>query len=307
MTRVKDGAKFESITPTNSYRVTCCCRSGSYSASPARPGARRLWPSDAVCNFVARPPAGAMEQKREWVLERLRFTVRRSYGETDYYKDLFDRIGFDPHADFTFEDFARLPVLEREQVREEGARLLARSVPASELKKDSTGGSTGVPTDVWIGPEEMGWKESAGEYFMRRIRAATGTRTALLWGHHLDPRASDSWLERYHAFETNSRWFDCLRLSPDVLESYHQEFERWRPAAIVAYASAVWHLAEHVLERGYRPSYPTRCFVTGAEKLLPAHREIIERAFGRPVYERYGGRDVGYIAFQTDPGAHARL
>jgi phenylacetate-CoA ligase len=242
------------------------------------------------------------DQKREWVLERLRFTARRSYGETDYYKDLFDRIGFDPHADFTFEDFARLPVLEREQVRDEGARLLARSVPASELKKDSTGGSTGMPTDVWIGPEEMGWKESAGEYFMTRIRAATGTGTALLWGHHLDPRARDTWLERYHAFETNSRWFDCLRLSPDVLESYHQEFERWRPAAIVAYASAVWHLAEHVLERGYRPSYPTRCFVTGAEKLLPVHREIIERAFGRPVYERYGGRDVGYIAFQTDPG-----
>lgn len=242
-----------------------------------------------------------LEQKREWVLERLRFTARRSYAETDYYQNLFDQIGFDPYADFTFEDFARLPVLERDQVRSEAKGLLARSVPANQLKKDSTGGSTGIPTDVWIGPEEMGWKESAGEYFMRRIGAATGTSTALLWGHHLDPRARDNWLERYHALETNSRWFDCLRLSSDVLESYHQEFERWRPTAIVAYASAVWHLAEHVLERGYRPSYPTRCFVTGAEKLLPAHRERIEQAFARPVYERYGGRDVGYIAFQTDP------
>ena len=251
--------------------------------------------------FRRESAAWPTERKRNWMLDRLRLTARRSYAETDYYKDLFDRAGFDPHADFTFEDFARLPVLEREQVRSEGASMLARSVPTSALKKDSTGGSTGVPTDVWIGPEEMGWKESAGEYFMRRIGAATGTRTALLWGHHLDPRASDSWLERYHALETNSRWFDCLRLSPDTLESYHREFERWRPAVILAYASAVWHLAEHVLERGYRPSYPTRCFVTGAEKLLPAHRERIEQAFRRPVYERYGGRDVGYIAFQTDP------
>ncbi|HJQ68939.1 MAG TPA: hypothetical protein VKA70_08205 [Blastocatellia bacterium] len=241
------------------------------------------------------------EQKREWVLEQLRFAVRKAYGDTDYYKGLFDSVGFDPHADFTFDDFARLPVLEREQVREEGAKMISRSVPASELKKDSTGGSTGVPTDVWIGPEEMGWKESGGEYFMKRINVATGTRTALLWGHHLDPRSSDSWLERYHAFETNCRWFDCLRLSPEVLDNYHSEFERWRPAAIVAYASSVWHLAEHVLERGYKASYPTRCFVTGAEKLLPAHREVIERAFGRPVYERYGGRDVGFIAFQNDP------
>jgi phenylacetate-CoA ligase len=58
-----------------------------------------------------------------------------------------------------------------------------------------------------------------------------------------------------------------------------------------------------VLERGYEASYPARCFVTGAEKLLPEHREKIARAFGRPVHERYGGRDVGYIAFQMRPEA----
>ena len=39
----------------------------------------------------------------------------------------------------------------------------------------------------------------------------------------------------------------------------------------------------------------------GAESYMPDHREKIEQAFGRPVYERYGARDVGYIAFQLDP------
>jgi phenylacetate-CoA ligase len=136
---------------------------------------------------------------------------------------------------------------------------------------------------------------------MRRIGAPTGVRTGLLWGHHLDPQASDSLLERFHAFETNSRYFDCLRMSPDALETYHRQFEQWQPACIIAYASAIGYLAEHIIERGYRPTYPSRCIVTGAEKLLPEHRRAIEAAFGRPVHERYGGRDVGSLAFQLEP------
>ncbi|HKP12767.1 MAG TPA: hypothetical protein VJZ91_11670 [Blastocatellia bacterium] len=243
------------------------------------------------------------DQKREWVLERLRFTARRAYRDTPHYREAFYRAGFDPFADFSFDDFARLPVLEREDLRAAGPRLISQTVPAELLKKDATGGSTGVPTEIYVGPEEMGWKESGGEYFMRCLGVPAGTRTAMLWGHHLDPTGRDSWRERYHAFETNSRWFDCLRLSPDTLERYHREFSRWRPACVVAYASAVGHLAEYVLERGYAAHYPARCFVTGAEKLLPDHREKIARAFGRPVHERYGGRDVGYIAFQLSPEA----
>jgi phenylacetate-CoA ligase len=240
-------------------------------------------------------------EKRAWVLKRLRLTLRRAYAETDYYRELFDKAGFDPAADFGFDDFARLPVLGREDVHAAGKALVSEQVPRDQLRKDSTGGSTGVPTEVWMGPEERGWRESAGEYFMRRLGMPAGTRTAYFWGHHLDPKGRDSLRERCNAFENNTRYFDCFRLSPEVLDGYHRQFERWRPACIVAYASALGQLAEHILERAIKPTYPTGCFVTGAEKLLPRHREAIEAAFGRPVHERYGSRDVGYMAFQMEP------
>jgi phenylacetate-CoA ligase len=211
--------------------------------------------------------------------------VRRAQGETPYYRELFGRIGFDPQVDFSFEDFSRLPVLERDDVRRAGGDLVSPVVPVRQLRKDSTGGSTGEPTVVWLGPEENGWRESGSEYFMQKIGVPTGTKTGLLWGHHLDPVARDGLLDRYHDFESNVRWFDCFRLSTEVLEHYHQEFERWRPACVIAYAGALGSLAEHVLERGHRTHYPTRSFVTGAEKLMAKHREAIEKAFGRPVHE----------------------
>ncbi len=241
------------------------------------------------------------DRKREWMLQRLRFSLRRAYRETAYYQELFDRIGFDPFADFTFDDFARIPPLGREDVQGAGARLVTTAIPRERLKRDATGGSSGTPTEIWLGPEEVAWRESAGESFLQRLGMPLGTRIGYFWGHHLDVNATDTLRARVHQFINNSKMFNCFRLSPEVFESYHREFEQWRPTAIVAYAAALGHLAEYILERGYRPNYPTKCLITGAEKLLPQHRKAAEEAFRRPVHERYGSRDIGYIAYQMNP------
>jgi phenylacetate-coenzyme A ligase PaaK-like adenylate-forming protein len=241
------------------------------------------------------------DQRNSWMLDRLRFVVRRAYRETDYYRSVFKDIGFDPETDFSYEDFAKLPILDRNQIHAAGEDLRSKAVNKEDAVLQATGGSTGAPTEVWFGPEERGWAESGTEMFMRRIGVPTGARTALLWGHHLDPQAQDGFRDRYHSFEQNQRWFDCLRLSPEKLEQYHQELMRWRPACVIAYASAAGQLAEHVAERGHQANYPSRCFVTGAEKLWPQHRTAIQEAFGRPVHERYGARDAGGIGFQVDP------
>jgi phenylacetate-CoA ligase len=241
------------------------------------------------------------ERRTNWILERLRSAIRCAYEETVYYREQFDCIGFDPRADFSFADFSRLPVLDREHIHEAGANLISSAVPAAQLRKDRTGGSTGVPTEIWLGPNERGWRDSGMEHFFETLGVPEGSRTALLWGHHLDPKATDSFRDRYQAFVSNVRWFDSLRLSPQTLEEYHQEMERFRPACIIAYASPLGYLAEYILSRGYKPSYPTRCMITGAEKLWSRHRSLIEKAFGRPVHERYGSRDAGCLGVQLDP------
>ena len=248
--------------------------------------------------FRSRAVGWTGEQKTAWILAQLRAAVRRAYRETSYYRARLDGLGFDPRADFGFDDFARLPALERTDIRVAGASLLSRSIPVESLRKDATGGSSGMPTEIWLGPEEIGWRESGTLHFMERLGLHTGLRTALLWGHHLDPVASDSLRDRIHALIENVRWFDCLRLSPERLRHYHRELESWRPRCIIAYASALGALAEIAAQQP-RPGYPTQCCVTGGEKLMPRQRQQIERAFNCPVHERYGSRDVGLMAFQV--------
>ena len=241
-------------------------------------------------------------QKREWILDRLRFVVRRAAHETEYYRDLFDSINFDAESDFSFDDFAKLPTLEREDIHAAGKKLISRAVKQEHLQKDATGGSTGTPTEIWLGAEERGWKESGVDFSMESINVPVGAKTAYFWGHHLDPHAADNWRDRLKNFAENIRYFDCFRLSPEIFRKYHAEFENWKPDCIVAYATALGHFAEFLQENKIRPAnYPRTCFVTGAEKLSPEHRQIVEKVFGKPVHERYGGRDFGGAAIQTNP------
>ena len=273
-------------------------RAQRFARGATRPALRAFYEG---MRFRREAEAWGEDERRAWVLARLREVVRRAERETVYYRELFARVGFEPRADFGFEDFARLPVLEREEISAAGRALVSDAVAPEQLRKDATGGSTGTPTQLWLGPEERGWRESGLEYAHSRVGAHAGAATAYFWGHHLDPVARSSRRERFHDFESNSRWFDCFRLSAEVFDAYHKDFEAWRPACVVAYASALGLFAEHLRERGVKPNYPTRCFITGAEKLLPRFREAIEEVFGRPVHERYGGRDVGLLGFQYEP------
>src|SRR5215510_7218128 len=141
-------------------------------ARPSRHGTRSIYFNGM--RFRRESISWSIERKMEWVLQRLRFSVRRAYRETVHYRELFKRIGFDPETEFSFQDFALLPVLGREDVHQAGPQLISTSIPKDQLRRDATGGSSGTPTEIWLGPEERGWRESSGETFMQRLGLPTG-------------------------------------------------------------------------------------------------------------------------------------
>ncbi len=239
--------------------------------------------------------------RRSWSLRQLQHVVRRAARETPFYRERFQAIGFDPERDFGFDDFASLPILEREEIGASTMAMQSSAVDASQRRVDGTGGSTGAPLQYWSGPEERGWRLSGQDHFMESLGVRRGSSIAFLWGHHIDLQERAHWREKVRDSVVNRRWFDCFRLSSDVLLEYHREMARFAPRTIVAYASALDAMAETLLTNGIQADYPSGRIITGAEKLWPAQRARIEAAFPVPVHERYGSRDVGFIAGQYDP------
>ena len=267
-----------------------------------RPARRRsLAHFEKGLRFRARTDNWSPEQKEQWIRQRLQQVVRHAAQTTSYYAEAFRQIGFDPEVDFEFCDFARLPTLERGTLLRSGDALIANDIPKAWMQRDASGGSTGDPVTVWVGPEEMGWHLSAHRFFLNALGLRPGSRMAYLWGHHLDPGRRPSFPDRVAFYTRNERWFDCFRLSNEVLLAYHREMHEFQPDCIVAYASSVATLALFLKERGMVPRYPRKCILTGAEKLYSFQREIVEQVFGCPVFERYGSRDGGVMGYQLPP------
>lgn len=239
------------------------------------------------------------EQRSQWVLQQLRRTVQEA-ARTPFYADRFRRQGFDAQAPFTFEEFARLPILEREDITQH-AEAMRLPVPEASVRKDATGGSTGMPLTYWSGPEERGWRSSGQDAFLAEIGVNRWSRTAYLWGHHIDRAERAAWRDRIRDVVTDRHWYDCFRMSPEVVLEYHGELSRVRPWCLLAYASALDSMATTLIEHGLRAAYPVHRIVTGAEKLWPAQRARIEQAFSCPVHEQYGSRELGLVAAQLDP------
>jgi len=240
-------------------------------------------------------------RKRDWILERLRGLLRRAQAESPYYRDLFRQAGFDPDGDFGFRDFARIPTLGKDHLLEHAERLRSATLPERLVRSDSTGGSTGQPVRVWKGPGERGWAEGGWQFFTEQLGCREAARTAFLWGHHLDARPRKRSWPTLSDLLSNAYWFDCFHLDDAKLLQYHRELTDLDPECLVAYGGALAALANVLERRGLGATYPRRAIITGAEKVWPHERTLIERVFGRPVHERYGSRDVGLMGIQLHP------
>lgn len=249
---------------------------------------------------------GDPEKRARWVLDELRGIVRWAGDKVPYYRELFENTGFDPSADFTLADYRKLPPLGRETVRERSDDLIAEGFSKNSMKRNSTGGSTGVPVRFWVDDRSLAWRSVASEWGFSKFGYRAGDRTGLIWGFNADPRAQRAFRARASSWLSHHVVNDCYRLDDQILDQMHSRLSVYRPSFLRCYASALTLLAVRLRRLGKQPNYPTHGIITGAEKLDSRQREIIQEVFSVPLYETYGGRDSGLIAIQLD-AADTRL
>ena len=68
--------------------------------------------------FLKQAAAWPLERRRAYVFEKLKQTLVRAYEGVPFYRERFQKAGFEPPRDFrTTEDLARAPILTKDDVR----------------------------------------------------------------------------------------------------------------------------------------------------------------------------------------------
>jgi len=246
-----------------------------------------------VTEFQARESFTA-EQWRAYQTEQLRLLLVHARRHVPHYTELFAglRLSDDDLSRFSLDDLPTLPMLEKEQIRNEPERFVSRSVPLHHLNHYHTSGTTGTPLTV-LRATDTDHKIQA--LYEVRVRNWAGLNRkmsrAMFGGRIIVPRAHDRGPFWRHNLIERQLYMSVFHISPSNVAAYVDILNRFRPDYLVGYACSQHILARMIAEHGleiYRP----RAILTTSEKLTPEMRETISEVFGCPVYDGYSAYEA---------------
>ena len=128
-------------------------------------GTHRLRQSKAlgILREIQRAPFESPADVRLNQLRRLSALLTHAEQRVPYYRELFRSLGVTSRDIRTLDDFARLPILTKDIIRERWRDLIRDDVPLERLFRHHSGGSTGVPLTFY---RERGYMDAsdAGTY-----------------------------------------------------------------------------------------------------------------------------------------------
>jgi phenylacetate-CoA ligase len=232
---------------------------------------------------------------------RLRALLVFAAARLPYYQRLFARHAVDPAADDPFVELAKLPVLDKPDVRAHATEMIDPGVPGG-LIPHSSGGTTGDKLHFYIDRARQAHQLGCRLFMQSLFGVRSGDRRVYLWGSPIEARAP--WIKRWRDRLINERVLDAFDMSPAVTATHLATIRSLRPRVIYGYPSALALLARHIANRFGPDDFPwLRLVVLTGEEVTPAQVQEVRTTFGCAVASEYGSREVGLIAHECPHGS----
>jgi phenylacetate-CoA ligase len=229
-------------------------------------------------------------------MTQLRWLIEDAAQNVPYYRSLFQKLGATPDDFRELSDLARLPVLEKQQLRENPEQFFHRYSDKTQLIEDHTSGSTGEPLRFFLTAEQKACEMAHSIRFWRWAGYRTGGRI-VAFRHYIPKRPTDPlWhLDR----RTRTLFFSVYDMKPANLRAYVEEFNRYQPGFVRGYPSSIYIFAQFAASEGLRVHAP-QAVLCSSETLSPEMRLVIERVLQCPVYDWWGSNERVVTACQCE-------
>lgn len=217
-----------------------------------------------------------------------------------YYRKLFRTLDFDPTQVSSTEDLQQLPLAGKAEIRANMEQLKADGTTG--LQRFNTGGSTGEPLIFYLGKQRVSHDVAAKRRATRWWGVDIGDAEIVVWGSPIELGSQDRVrMIRDKIFRTEL--LSAFEMSDTKLDTFVQRLRKQKPAMLFGYPSAIALISQHAVSRNIRlDDLGVKVVFVTSEKLYDYQREQIQKAFGCPVANGYGGRDAGFIAHQCPAG-----
>lgn len=236
-------------------------------------------------------------EQTQWIA--LKSLLNHAYKNVPYYeKAIKEAIGH-PDDIKTMADFAKLPILEKKDIRNSSKALVALNFNISRMVADSTGGSTGETIRYYEDRNELSHRFASAVRSDMWAGLQLGERYAQIWGSILDLDKGASVKRFVDRLLLRRLFISSFRLSDLDLEKALIKIGRFNPAVLIGYPTPLYRLARYVHEKGGHGLH-LDSIISSSETLHDYQRDMIESTFGCKIFNRYGCREFGPIASECE-------
>jgi phenylacetate-CoA ligase len=190
-----------------------------------------------------------------------------------------------------------------------GKKLLVERFPATEIgtrysiegSVNSTGGSTGEPTHFYHDATMTRTCQAATYYAREKLGWRPGMPLITIWGSERDiGKQTGTWKQRLDSRLRNEYLIDGYNLTDRTVDQTLQLIRQFAPVALAGFTSMLEYVADRVLQRGESVQHGiVAAGWNGGEMLFEHQKQLFRDAFGCPLLNLYGGRELSTIACQS--------
>jgi phenylacetate-CoA ligase len=240
------------------------------------------------------------ERLREMQTAKLRRALRNAFRNSSFWQKRFNDIGIKEEDIKSMTSTQGLPELTREDVINHKDEIVSSAFMKSGLIDNVSGGTTGSSLSYYLSKHRIDVRTASTLRHNLWTSYRIGDKLATVWG------APDD-IASHKPLKTKVRemlWGKSIDFNSNILtdgsvRSFALEWDKFRPAILLAYSGALNFFVNHA--KDLKLSFaPPRAIITSAEVLTPEARKNIEDFFGAKVFNRYGSREFSVIASECD-------
>ena len=230
-----------------------------------------LWDTERIC---------------EYQLHHLRRILTLAWEKTDFYRESFRTVGFEPGDLKSLADVQGLPTIDKVVVRENWQRMLTRPVTAAGVDLVTTGGTSGEPMRFYMSSSRHAPEFAHLTSAWHRAGYRPGDTMAVLRGRLIKDPTNGMYYEYDPLFRHH--YYSTFHMTPDDLRRYVLHINKVRPSFLHAYPSSLFALAKFMQAEGLTLPKSIRAALLESEPLLAHHQKLIQDRMGLRLFSCYG-------------------
>lgn len=242
-------------------------------------------------------------QLRSYQNEELAKVIAYSYRHVPYYRRVMDERGLKPQDIRSADDLVKLPVLTKQDIKDNFSSLLSDEYDLKTVKKGHTSGTTGSPLEICYDDRIINITYALLDRHYKWAGVSMkrfGDRVAVLRGNPIVPlqqKKPPFW--RYNYLH-NQVLFSCFHMSNENLAHYVAELRRYSPKILDGYPSTLYVMAKYLQNVGQK--LKLHAVISSSETLYDFQRQTIEESFDCKVFDYFAAAER--VAFSSECDHH---